>query len=74
MKVQIVTFALVPEHIYVAEKNFHTEKLILALSEENKDGSTVEKSSYLNGDNCVEVVHFKVLNGDHTWPLSLIHI
>lgn len=32
------------------------------------DGSTVEKSTYINGDNCTEVVHFKVTNGAHTWP------
>ncbi len=34
MRIQIASFAMVPEHIYVAEKNFHTEKLILILSEE----------------------------------------
>ena len=32
------------------------------------DGSTVEKYSYLNGDNCSEVIHYKITNGDHTWP------
>lgn len=32
------------------------------------DGSTVEKISYLNGDNCSEVIHYKILNGAHTWP------
>lgn len=36
------------------------------------DGSTVEKSAYLNGDNCSEVVHLKVINGAHTWPGSVI--
>ncbi|MFT6442792.1 MAG: polyhydroxybutyrate depolymerase, partial [Salibacteraceae bacterium] len=30
----------------------------------------VEKYSYLNGDNCTEVIHFKITNGDHTWPGS----
>lgn len=38
------------------------------------DGSTVEKSAYLNGDNCSEVVHFKVIGGGHTWPGSAINI
>lgn len=32
------------------------------------DGTTVEKYSYLNGDNCTEVIHYKVANGSHTWP------
>jgi polyhydroxybutyrate depolymerase len=32
------------------------------------DGTTVEKFSYLNGDNCTEVIHYKVANGSHTWP------
>ncbi len=35
MKIQITTFAGVPGHIYEAEKHFHTEKLILILSDEN---------------------------------------
>ncbi|TFF88000.1 MAG: ArsR family transcriptional regulator [Promethearchaeota archaeon] len=37
MNVQLVSFALVPDHIYTAEKYFHTDKLILILSEENKE-------------------------------------
>lgn len=32
------------------------------------DGSTVEKYSYLNGDNCTDVIHYKITNGGHTWP------
>lgn len=32
------------------------------------DGTTVEKFTYSNGDNCSEVVHYKVANGSHTWP------
>ena len=38
------------------------------------DGSTVEKTVYENGDNCTEVVHFKVTNGGHTWPGSALNI
>lgn len=34
------------------------------------DGSTVQKIEYLNGDNCSEVVHFKVTSGGHFWPGS----
>lgn len=37
------------------------------------DGSTVEKFSYLNGNNCSEVVHFKIQNGDHTWPGTIFN-
>ena len=38
------------------------------------DGSTVEKTVYENGDNCTEVVHFKVNSGGHTWPGSAFNI
>lgn len=38
------------------------------------DGSTVERSEYLNGDNCSEVLHFKIIGGGHTWPGSAINI
>ena len=37
------------------------------------DGSTVEKYTYENGDNCSEVIHFKVTNGQHTWPGSIFN-
>ena len=37
------------------------------------DGSAVEKYTYENGDNCGEVVHFKVTNGQHTWPGSIFN-
>lgn len=45
MRIQIASFALVPEHIYIAERNFHAEKLILVLSDENKDKKNVEVES-----------------------------
>ena len=32
------------------------------------DGSTVEKTTYINGGNCSEVIHLKIINGAHTWP------
>ena len=34
------------------------------------DGSTVEHIVYSGGDNEVNVEHFKVLGGEHTWPGS----
>jgi polyhydroxybutyrate depolymerase len=34
------------------------------------DNSTVEHYIYSNGDNCVDVEHYKVINGGHTWPGS----
>lgn len=37
MRIQIASFAMVPDHIFIAEKNFHPEKLILILSDENED-------------------------------------
>ncbi|KKN43020.1 hypothetical protein LCGC14_0707460 [marine sediment metagenome] len=37
MRIQIASFALVPEHIYIAERNFHAEKLIIILSNENQN-------------------------------------
>jgi polyhydroxybutyrate depolymerase len=32
------------------------------------DNSTVEHYLYAGGDSCVDVEHYKVLNGGHTWP------
>ncbi len=34
------------------------------------DGSTVAHYAWNNGDNCVSVEHFKVINGGHDWPGS----
>lgn len=34
------------------------------------DGSTVERFSWNEGDNCVTVEHLKVLGGGHDWPGS----
>jgi len=56
MKIQIVTFAMVPGHIFDAEKHFHTEKLILILSDENKDGTTQASKDVISNIN--EVTHF----------------
>lgn len=34
------------------------------------DGTTVERITYANGDNCTEVIHYKITNGSHTWAGS----
>ena len=34
------------------------------------DGSTVERRSWLNGDNCTSIQELKVIGGDHDWPGS----
>ena len=34
------------------------------------DGSTVERYSWLNGNNCVAVEELKIINGGHDWPGS----
>jgi polyhydroxybutyrate depolymerase len=38
------------------------------------DGTTVEKVTYSNGDDCAEVVHYKIDGGSHTWAGSLINL
>ncbi len=38
------------------------------------DNCTAVKYEYLNGDNCTEVVHFKIMGGGHTWPGAPIAI
>ena len=45
MRIQIASFALVPDHIYIAERNFHAEKLILILSDENLNSHNKEVDS-----------------------------
>ena len=32
------------------------------------DGSTVDRFTWANGDDCTEVVHYRVNNGPHEWP------
>ena len=56
MKIQIVTFAGVPGHIYDAEKYFHTEKVILILSDENKDETNKANEEFIANIN--EVTQF----------------
>jgi polyhydroxybutyrate depolymerase len=42
--------------------------------EDPDDGSTVIKTTYQNTNNCVEVIHYKVIGGDHAWPGSIIEL
>jgi len=46
---------LIPEVIYLEDQN-------------TSDGSTVEYYSWKNGTNGVEIDHYKVIGGDHSWP------
>ncbi|KKL11196.1 hypothetical protein LCGC14_2548210 [marine sediment metagenome] len=52
MKIQIVTFAGVPGHVYDAEKHFHTEKVILILSDENKDETNKVNEEFISNRLC----------------------
>ena len=38
------------------------------------DGTTVERITYSNGDNCSEVVHYKITGGSHSWAGSAFNI
>jgi polyhydroxybutyrate depolymerase len=38
------------------------------------DGCTAEKTIYSNGQNCSEVIHYKIIGGAHTWPGSAFTI
>ncbi len=49
--------------------NTNSEAVILDVPNTNtSDGSTVEHHIWENGDGCVSVEHFKVINGGHDWP------
>jgi hypothetical protein len=48
MKIQIITFADVPDHVFGAEKYFHAEKIILILSDENKDNSSKNYNNFIS--------------------------
>ena len=69
MKIQIASFALVPEHIFIAERNFHAEKLILILSKENIDNE--DKKNVEINDKIKEVVEFYGKLSIHTEKLYL---
>ena len=51
--------------------NCETNPTTTALADiDPSDGSTVEHSVYIGGDNDVTTEHMKVIGGDHTWPGS----
>ena len=55
---------------YWAEYNNTDPDPVIAYIENtnSQDGSTVELHSWLNGDNEVSVVHYKVIGGGHSYP------
>lgn len=54
---------------WINENNCSTTPILTNMPNTNtSDGTTVVRSRYTDGTNCSEVVHFKVVNGDHTWP------
>lgn len=56
---------------WVSVNNCNTSPVVENVPNSNvNDGSTVEKYTYENGDNCSEVIHYKVIDGGHTWPGS----
>jgi polyhydroxybutyrate depolymerase len=38
------------------------------------DGSTAERFSYANANGCTLVEHYKITNGGHTWPGSIVSL
>lgn len=49
--------------------NTDAEPIISDLEDINiPDGSSVTLYQHLNGDNSVEIQHYKIVDGDHDWP------
>lgn len=54
---------------WVAHNNCSATPVITPVPDINTgDGCTAERLDYLGGDNGAEVVHYKITNGEHTWP------
>lgn len=54
---------------WIAHNNCSATPVITSVPDINTgDGCTAERFDYLGGDNGAEVVHYKVTNGEHTWP------
>ena len=54
---------------WINANNGNTTPAITAVPNINTtDNCTAEHYLYTDGDNCVEVEHYKILNGGHTWP------
>ena len=66
-------FISIPEVLnhWVAFNDCNESPTIIEMPDvDPNDGSTVKKYIYAQGNSGVEVVHFKVINGTHTWPGS----
>lgn len=60
---------------WVNAANTDTTPTITNIDDINtNDSSTVEYYVYTNGDNGVQIEHFKIINGGHTWPGSAFEI
>lgn len=54
---------------WVGHNNCTTAPVFTAVPDINtNDGCTAEKYEYLGGDDNSEVVHYKIIGGEHTWP------
>ncbi|MBI2281984.1 MAG: T9SS type A sorting domain-containing protein [Bacteroidetes bacterium] len=54
---------------WIGFNNCNTTPVFTAVPDINtSDNSTAEHYLYTGGNNCVEVEHYKILNGGHTWP------
>lgn len=54
---------------WITFNNMDAEPIISDLQDINiPDGSSVTLYQYLNGDNYVEIEHYKIVDGGHDWP------
>lgn len=54
---------------WISFNNSDLEPIISDLEDKDtSDGSSVVLYQYLNGNNSVEIEHYKILNGGHDWP------
>jgi len=59
---------------WATENECDSEPIVEDIPDTNtSDESTVELFSYLNGDSGSEVMHYKVIGGDHTWPGTFLN-
>jgi len=59
---------------WVNYNNANTTPVVTTLPNTNTtDNSTVEHYVYAGGDSCVDVEHYKILSGGHTWPGAAIN-
>tara|TARA_B100000809_G_C15138900_1_gene531999 strand:- start:4326 stop:5489 length:1164 start_codon:yes stop_codon:yes gene_type:complete len=59
---------------WINYNNANTTASLTAIPNINtSDNSTVEDYVYSSGDSCVDVEHYKILNGGHTWPGATVN-